>query len=172
MIVDYKNITENIFIPMLKKLGFHIKYRSKYKIVFFYKDNQLNQFIIEKDNIENAVGFFFRKPYSGVIEYALRNIILIVCDEPYKTMHENAPEKYYYDTNEELIGIFDFAYGIISNCANDFYCGDLTNKMHEDFIARKKQIKKKNKDEKEEFMRIFQYMNDWKKVRFTERHYL
>jgi hypothetical protein len=170
--VDYKDITNRIFIPALKKIGFRVKSKTKRDVIFFYNGNESHEFLLEKDTTENAVCFHFWKLHTGDIPYSLRNIILVVCDEPYKSMHVNAPEKYYYDTAEELIGIYDFVYGVIIKAAYDFYYGDLADRIKEDILIRKKKGEKENKDETEEFKRIFQYIMDWEKVRFIERRYL
>jgi hypothetical protein len=169
IIVNYKGITNDVFIPAIKKLGFHIQSRSKYEYCFFYKDNILNRFIFEKKSLENAISFYFSRP--GFLRYALRNIILVVSDEPFKSMHVYMPGKYYYDTDEELIGIYDFAYGIISKVAEDFYYGDLVNKIEEEILSRKKKAERENRDTEKEFAIILQHMIDWEKVRFIERHY-
>jgi hypothetical protein len=168
--VDYKHITDSIFIPALKRLGFRIQSRSKYEYFFIFKDNNQNRFIIEKKKLENAISFYFSRP--GILRYAMRNIIIVVGDEPYKSMHINAPDKYYYDTDEELIGIYDFAYGVISKTINTFYYGDLVDKIKEYFLVQKNKAESEKRDRIEEFKKIVQYMMDWEKVRFTERHYL
>jgi hypothetical protein len=100
MPIAFKYITESKFIPAFKELDFTIKSMSKNYLEFFYQNNQLHRFFVEKDNIENAVSFFLSKPHTYAAEYAIREIILIRCGEPYKSWHEHALDKFYFDTDE------------------------------------------------------------------------
>jgi hypothetical protein len=171
MAVTYKHVTESVFIPALKNLGFSILSKSKNFIEFFYKDNKKYKFFVEKDNTRNAVSFTLFKP---LVAYTLRNIVLIRAEERYRKIHEICLDKYFFDTDDELIGIYDFAYGLISQIKDDFYYGNLVDEIEKESLNSKEKNSEMFKylDNDKRTQMLYQYIEEWKKVRFLERHYL
>jgi hypothetical protein len=175
MSINFKHITETIFIPAIKDLGFKIKSKSKNNIDLYYNDNESNLFELSKFSIKNAVSFsLFIEKNGYIFSYPIRHIALVKCDKNIREMFEHPFDNFYYDNDDELIGIYDFVYGLMRTNMDDFFYGNLLDEINVSCINIRNKLSNeyKNYSEMEKFNLSRGWQANWEKIRFSERQYL
>jgi predicted hydrocarbon binding protein len=122
----------------------------------------------------NRVCFYLYKPGTKYPVYTIRLLVLTKGNEIEKKIFENARDYFVFDTKDELLGIFDFVYGILKQYVYSFYCENLDKEIDNYFeiIDKIKREKYKNTS-KEELYKIGHEMGKkWNEVRFFDRKHL
>jgi hypothetical protein len=176
MDTNFKYITEGVFLKFLDDIGFTVKEKQKYNYTLYFGENKNNVFIFNKINKINALNFFLFKPESKFPLYTstIRQLGIYKGDTEIKKMLKYPFDNYYFDNDTELIGIYDFVFGLLKENAYDYFYGNLDVEIFNFIVNEKKEFKKKYDrfSTEDKFKIMCKFRDEWDKQRFIKRNYL
>ncbi|GMO34825.1 MAG: hypothetical protein Ta2B_15200 [Termitinemataceae bacterium] len=178
-VIHFKTITNDIFIPAMRKLGFMVRKTTKVTqgITFYYDGIFANVFIVDKIPQVNAVKFLMSRKEKNELAFPCNIMMLALVrgDEKIKKIFEDRFSDLYFDNDDELVGIYDFVYGLLRENISDFYYGNLKSEMIENYqrVSRTGIVSDNDNSSKVTLLQNYEKHIKWEEtVRFLGRRYL
>jgi hypothetical protein len=171
--LNFRHITNTIFVAGLKQIGFSRKKKNTSSNTFCFRGDFGHIFFFEKLAEKNSLNFFLYKHGSKfpLFTCSVRQLGLVKGEEKIKKMLSYPFDDFYFENEDELIGLYDMVYELLKNNIYDFFYNDLDEEIFNYCIEDRKAFLDKYKECSITDMNIIMHKlrEDWVNQRFTER---
>lgn len=166
--VNVRSLFKKYVLPELVSNNYTLKEYKPNEIYLVYKQNNENVLWIQKTSRLNMIGIFLSTNNTNIPIFPIHFLVMSQKTDLYRSEFEYAGSYFYFDTDADLLGIFEFVLNVLKGYSEDYFEGTLSNRVMDYFVknSEQKEENRKGLTKEETLKRSQENSKIWKETRF------